>query len=123
MRKSTIFLSIAFVISFLGCIYFAVLWIDTSITLTYSDSSYQQNRALQQIHFLLEKEWVGISEQVLFEKIKIAFKKHPEVIVFKKEGVIHVGVLSFELQMGKLESISIHNVPDLPCCKKLNDNP
>lgn len=106
-----VLLVIAFVICFLGCIFFAYLWIDTSISLAYSDTSYQKSLGLKHALSLLENEWVGISESELLEKLKAEAAHQPDekIVIFKDDesDTIVFDTIYFELESGKLKRITL----------------
>ena len=100
-----------FVLSFIGCISFAYLWIDRSISLAYSDMSYEKTLGLERSLWLLENEWKGLSEEELLEKLKLVAAMHPEakVILFRDKdfNVIVFDTIKFAFDAGKLSQVYV----------------
>lgn len=103
------FLVIGFIISFLGCVLFAYLWIDRSISLAYSDTSYEESLGFKRVLSLLENEWAEISEQELLAKLKAESARQPDerIVIFKDDesDVIVFDTIEFELESGRLKRI------------------
>jgi hypothetical protein len=111
LNLSVVLLAIGFAISFLGCIFFAYLWIDLSISVTYSDTSYETSRGLKRVLSLLENEWRGISEQELLEKLNAEADRQSDekILMFKDDESNTIGfdILNFEFESGKLKRITL----------------
>ncbi len=97
------------IISFSGCVLFAYLWLDRSISLAYSDVSYEKYLGFERLSFIVEYEWYGISEQKLLEKLKAVSARHPDerIVIFKdnESDVIVFDTIEFELNNGRLVRI------------------
>lgn len=107
----TIFLSIGFVLALVGCLVFAYRWIDTSITLAYTNSSY--DTASYEMEFsdtLLEREWIGMPKQELLDKLKAEEARRGDTAYFKTDenGIVwfcDLGCVGLEFEAGKLKKL------------------
>jgi hypothetical protein len=108
---SVVLLSIGFAICFLGCIFFAHQWIDTSITLAYLDTSSQEFLGVKRALALLENEWLGISEAELLKKLEAESDRQPDenIVIFKDDesNTIVFDTIHFEFESGKLKRIKL----------------
>jgi len=106
MKVKAAFLVIVFL--FLGCLFFAYLWVDRSITLSYvSQSVASAEVSRKRLEGLLEMTWKGLPEEVVLEKLKAEAARHPmEHIVVKREGnIIFFDWTQFKFDMGRLVSV------------------
>jgi hypothetical protein len=109
-RRSTMFMIAGLVILFVGCITFAYLWLDRSISISYLDSS---NRTTEQAYLrisaLLEREWANLSEQEVLARLEAEAKRYPrdEILVKRdtSENVIWFNNTRFEFKSGRLAKI------------------
>ncbi|MFO6296145.1 Imm58 family immunity protein [Rahnella selenatireducens] len=106
MKKTTAILTILLFLSLISCVCFAYLWIDRSITLSYSEkcvnNSTQTTNALE---ILLEKEWFGESTKSVLEKVKTQLKstQNENEIIKKDDGnVIWVGNIKLSFSNDRL---------------------
>jgi len=93
---------------FLGCLLFAYLWLDQSITLSYvSQSVASAEASKKRLEGLLETDWKGLPEDLVFEKLQAEAARHPaDNIVVKKEGdIIFFDWIQFEFENGRLVSV------------------
>lgn len=95
-------------VSLLGCLVFAYLWIDRSISLTYAiqsaDAGGAATRSLQR---LLESSWSGMPESEVLAMLQTAADRFPsEIIVKEQDGVIWFDDTRFGFEDGKLKSVT-----------------
>lgn len=109
MKKTTAILSILLLLSLISCVCFAYLWVDRSITLSYSEkcvnNSTQKTNALE---ILLEKEWFGKSKKSVLEKVKTGLKttEQENEIIQKDDGnIIWVDNMKISFSNDKLIKI------------------
>lgn len=107
--KLTVTLLIAALIaSLIGCAVLAYLWIDRSITLSYTNQSMETSRAsIRRFEYLLTSEWGGMPESVVLQKLQAEVARFPEEkIVLKKEGdIIWFDQIRFNFEQGRLKKI------------------
>lgn len=106
-----VLLSAGFALALVGCTVFAYRWIDTSITLSYLDSSYHSTlRDARLAQALLEREWSGMTKQELLEKLKAEATRRGDRAFIKTDenGIVwfsDVGDIGFEFEAGKLQKV------------------
>lgn len=108
MIKSTHVLSALLGAAVFLCALFAYLWIDRSISLSYSKQSIETaNRVAFQFERILQVEWQGLPEAELMQKLKKAAARMPDhSVIIKKEGdVIWFDEIRFTLAQGRLSSV------------------
>lgn len=101
-------LGLGFFASFVGCMVFAYLWIDRSITLTYLNQDVEtSNNAMRHLELLLEGEWHGMSENNILQKLELAAARSPnKKILIKKDGkIIWFDNIQFNFESGRFEGI------------------
>lgn len=101
-------LSVGFFISLVGCMVFAYLWIDRSITLAYVNQDVEtSNNAMRHLELLLEGEWRGIPENNILQKLELAAARNPnKKILIKKDGeVIWFDNIQFNFESGRFKKI------------------
>lgn len=94
--------------SIAGCVVFAYLWIDCSITLSYvKQSAETSDAARRHLERLLEGTWNDMPEGVVLEKLRMQAARYPaENIVLRTErGVIWFDETKFSFEKGRLKSI------------------
>ncbi|WP_176456848.1 Imm58 family immunity protein [Bordetella genomosp. 5] len=104
-------LAVALTLSLCACALFAYLWIDRSITLTYTSASFDLNAAVtRQLKVLLEVAWVGMPEDEVVQKLQAASERLPTKHSFikKEENVIWFNQVPFTFDDGKLVSVGSH---------------
>lgn len=107
-RNVTILLSFGLLISSIGCVVLAYLWIDRSVTLAYVNQSIEtNNNTMKRLEILLENEWVGMSEDKVLKKLKHVSEQYPayKIIINKDDGVIWFDEVRFKFESGQLKSI------------------
>lgn len=108
MKKTTIVLSMLLMMVSVSCLFFAYLWIDRSITLSYVNASVESEiRARIIITDLIENEWYGKSSNEVYQKLSEEVNKHPEKnIVLKKTGSgIDFDNFNFYFEADKLKKV------------------
>lgn len=110
LSRPVSFLSIGLIMAVLGCVIFAFLWIDRSISCTYLSASLDATIGnARLVNSLLESEWSGITEQELLEKLKaeVERRKHEFVVidVDSEQDVVWFNEVRFEFESGKLKKI------------------
>lgn len=105
--RMTLLLSVGFLMTCLGCIALAYLWIDRSITLSYLEASHETTAdALSRVSLLLEGEWNGLSEADLLRKLREANRRSEgEALIKREENVIWFDTIRFEFESGRLRKI------------------
>ena len=102
-------MTVALIMSILGCAVFAYLWIDRSISLGYArhsaDASSDSARRLER---LLASAWSGMPESTVLENLQAEAARHPnENIVVKKEAeTIWFDEIEFNFEHGKLQNVN-----------------
>lgn len=105
MKKSTVILSILFVLLPILYFFFFYMWIDRSITLTYTELSYDEavdsNEKLARI---VLKEWKGKSASAVERKLKmIAEDINDNTTLIKwEDGFLCFNNIQFVFEEGKL---------------------
>ena len=110
MRATTKKLSILLVLALFCCVFFAYLWIDRLITLSYVYASLNSEvRARTIITEVIKRDWYGKSENEVYHKLSTAIEKYPgETIVLKKSDDgkgIEFDNFYFQFDNGKLKNI------------------
>ena len=98
----------ALLVSLLGCVVLAYLWIDRSISLSYARQSADADSAsTRRLERLLGGAWIGMPESAVLEKLQAEAARYPaENIVVKKEvDVIWFDETRFNFEQGKLKSV------------------
>jgi hypothetical protein len=100
--------AIALIFSLLGCVVFAYLWIDRSISLSYArQGADADHAAVRRLELLLGVTWKGMPESAVLEKLQAEAARHPaESIVVKKEAdVIWFDETQFHFEQGRLKRV------------------
>lgn len=110
LSSSVVSLSIGLILAVVGCVFFAVRWIDVSISYTYLEDSFNRHIGnANLVNSLLENELVGISEKDLLGKLEAeVMRRNKEVVVIdvdSDQGVIWLNEVRFELEYGRLKKI------------------
>jgi non-ribosomal peptide synthetase component F len=108
MSKTTMLLTTSLVISVLGCLVLAYLWIDRSISLSYMQQSYETERhSVESLQKLIASEWKGIPEAQVQKKLEQVAAQMPErtVVVKKEDESIWFDQVAFNIKQGKLDSV------------------
>lgn len=108
MTRLTILLGFGFLVSLTGCAVLAYLLIDRSITLSYVTQSVDTcNTSMRHMKILLESEWSGMSEDKIFQKLKLVAARHPadQIVIKKEEGVIWFDEIRFNFESNRLKKI------------------
>jgi ABC-type multidrug transport system fused ATPase/permease subunit len=108
MSKTTLLLTISVVTAFIGCVVFAYLWIDRSISLSYMQQSYETERSsVESLQKLIASEWKGMPEAQVQKKLEQVAAQMPEraVVVKKEDESIWFDQVTFNIKQGKLDSV------------------
>jgi hypothetical protein len=110
VRWSIMLLVAAVVVLSIGCVGFAYLWIDRSITLSYVEASQQTTAAeLRHLAQLLTREWAGLSRSTIEEKLTAeAARRASEGIIVKSDpngNVLWFDNLRFIFEESRLQRI------------------
>lgn len=107
--KKIIYVLVTFLIlAILACAELAYLWIDRSITLSYTsqevETSYDSMRHLE---YLLQEEWRGMPEAQVLQKLQNAAARMPnaEIVIKMEEGAIWFDQVRFNIVHGQLNSV------------------
>lgn len=105
MKKSTVILSILSVLLSILCFFFFYMWIDRSITLTYTELSYDEALASnEKLARIVLKEWKGKSASAVERKLKmIAEDINDNTALIKwEDGFLCFNNIQFVFEEGKL---------------------
>lgn len=109
--KKVMLLTAGFLLSFLGCIILGYLWIDRSLSLTYTmDSLDTTLNASKRLESLLTNDWKGLEQKDVVRKLKSESKRYPEDnLVIKKydedKNTIWFDDIPFYFENNKLKKI------------------
>lgn len=98
----------ALIAALAGCIAFAYLWIDRSVTLSYvKQSADASDASIHSLERLLGAAWRGMSESAVLEKLQAEAARHPNggIVVKKEDGVIWFDEIRFNFEQGRLTSV------------------
>jgi len=111
-RRSVI-LSLGFALALTGCVVFASLWINMSISYTYLNASFDRNNQnARLVRSLLEREWSEMTEQEVLKKLRVEamHRKETEPLIIKvdsEQNVIWLDDVRFEFEDGKLKKTGL----------------
>lgn len=98
----------ALMVSLLGCVVLAYLWIDRSISLSYArQSADADSAATRRLERLLGIAWKGMPESAVLEKLRAEAARDPaeNIVINKEADVIWFDETRFNFEQGKLKSV------------------
>lgn len=109
MKKINFVLLALLFLSIISGVCFAYLWVDRSITLSYSEKCVNNStQTTNTLETLLEKEWFGESKKSVLEKVETGLKpteQENEIIKKDDENVIWIGNIKISFSNDKLIKI------------------
>lgn len=89
----------------------AYLWIDRSISKSYSDVSYELEYSSGQLAGLLEHEWDGLAKADVVRRLEafVSESDDDSAVFFEDEenGTVHLGFIVFEFQEDRLVAVRV----------------
>lgn len=108
MTRITYALVALLITAMLGCAVLAYLWIDRSITLSYTSQEVETSYdSMRHFEYLLQDEWRGMPEAQVLQKLQNAAARMPnaEIVIKKEEGAIWFDQVRFNIVHGQLNSV------------------
>lgn len=89
----------------------AYLWIDRSISKSYSDVSYELEYSSGQLAGILEQEWDGLTKADVLRRLEAFVSKSDDdsAVFFEDEedGTVHLGFIVFEFEEERLAAVRV----------------
>jgi len=108
MTKLTYTLLALLSVLVVACGVLAYLWIDRSISLSYSKQGAETaHNTIRRMEQLLQNDWRGMPEDEVLRKLQKAVEgmPNPKAVVKKEDGAIWFDEVRFNIDRGRLSSI------------------
>lgn len=103
-------LSVLLFLTSCGCVVLSYLWIDMSLSYTYTEpTSDNESFSYELATLLLERELSGLREDELMVKLKLIVKNSDKDVILKRDAdknIIRLENLSFKIENGRLKEIN-----------------
>ena len=105
------FLSTTLILLLLALGMVTYLWIDRSVSESYSDVSYELKTSSVRLAGILEQEWNGMAKGEVLSRLETYVKRSDDSsgVVFEDEedGSIRLGVIIFEFEEERLAAVRV----------------